>query len=447
MFKDYVRDAGQLFEATPTKVLVGMPAFADCIFQSKPDLPDRQSMCLGAGLYFITYHDVLIYIGEFLGRSDDAFRGDLFSARWVRHISTISLRGHRISISPRLQEEFTRDNPEHDISAKIKAADPVMLGRDRGFQVSRRRLMFAASNWSVFQQAPDQWLANLKFGYVQLEEAFWRSRGFENQRIWTAIDAAERGAIDIWRPQLNGGVQNAATTAVNPTALLASLKAILQGELENVAAGAADFTPADAAELLQTVVSESVQEPKVDDEEAKDSFREDLLENGEAAPADSPPAHAVEPSQTVVSEIRQARLRTDDDEARDAFREGLPEGCLADVIEVIIRELQTDHGTEVHYTGTNGGDLRVRVLDVARPRNVFTIYWQSRNNRLFGRALAPFGDVAQLAGITTAVACPDYEPLWCQFTVDCSGEAAAAAVAAVVRLAVHNLRTGVADPR
>jgi hypothetical protein len=101
----------------------------------------------------------------------------------------------------------------------------------------------------------------------------------------------------------------------------------------------------------------------------------------------------------------------------------------------------------VHYTLTNAGDLRVRVLDVPRPRNVFTIYWQSHNQQLLGRALVAAGDVAQLAGITTARACRPPEPLWCQFTVDCSGEAAAAAVAAVVRLAVHNLRTGVADPR
>lgn len=401
MFNEYVYDAGQLFEATPTNPLGGMPAFANCIFQSNPGLPDRQSMCLGAGLYFITYHDVPIYIGKFLGRFDDVFKGDLFSARWLRHISTISLRGSRISISPRLQNEFTIHNPQHGISASISAADPVMLGKDRGFQVAGNRLMFAASNWSVFQLDPGQWLANLKFGYVQLEEAFWRDRGFGDQRIWTAIDAAERSAIDAWRPQVNGGVRNAATTAVNPTALLASLKELLQGELENCPA---------------------------------------------VAPADSPPADVAEPLQAVVSEFRH-ELKADDEEAKDTVREDLPDGCPTAVLEAIIGALQGDQHAEVHYTLTNGGDLRVRVLDVSRPRNVFTIYWQRKNQQFFGRALVPFGDVARLAGITTAKACPRHEPLWCEFTVDCSGKASAAAVADVVRLAVQNLRNEVGDPR
>jgi len=399
MFNEYVRHGGELFQAIVAGATHGMPAFANYTFQMNPGLPDRLSMRCGAGLYFITYRGVPIYIGKFLGHIQDAFAGVLFSARWLRHISTLSLRGRRISISMRLQSWFTSLNPHHEISVQIAAANAALLAKDRGFQVAGNRLMFAAVNWPVLREDPKKWLHHFTFGYVQLNRAYWRGRGFTDEAIWNPINAAERRAIGGWRPQANGEIREAATAAAGPEDLVRSLKAILQRELE-----------------------------------------------GEVAPADLPVPDEAQPLQAEVRDFR-GQLNADHEEAKDAFREGLPEGSPTAVVEAIINALQDDLATEVHYTMTNGGDLRVRVLDVARPRNVFTIYWQIRRQRFFGRALVPVDVLAHQTGVTEAAVCPAPEPLWSRFTVDCSEEGAPEAVSEVVRLAVENLRAGVPDPR
>jgi len=99
------------------------------------------------------------------------------------------------------------------------------------------------------------------------------------------------------------------------------------------------------------------------------------------------------------------------------------------------------------YTHTNDGDLRIRVLGIARPRNVFTCFFQPRVQRLHCRAMMAAADVAGRAGVEGAKPCKASEPLWSEFKVDATVTGSAADLADIVRTAISNMRENAADPR
>lgn len=55
--------------------------------------------------------------------------------------------------------------------------------------------------------------------------------------------------------------------------------------------------------------------------------------------------------------------------------------------EQIVENFSDSENVEIHFTGTHGGDLRVRTKNRAgKEKNVFTMYWQTRYKRFFCRA-------------------------------------------------------------
>ena len=82
----------------------------------------------------------------------------------------------------------------------------------------------------------------------------------------------------------------------------------------------------------------------------------------------------------------------------------------------ILLHFEQDPATIVHYTLTNGGDLRLAVSpptksSKTRMRNFATLYWQSRNRVVFTRLYLTPSELAQLDFHSASVPKRAAEPL------------------------------------
>jgi hypothetical protein len=122
----------------------------------------------------------------------------------------------------------------------------------------------------------------------------------------------------------------------------------------------------------------------------------------------------------------------------ERFLESLPSECPEETVAAIKESFEDDAAAQVHHTKTNGGDLRVRALNAPRRRNIFTMYWQPKNQLFFCRInLAP-GNVGG-AGVVEAIASPEYEPLPTTFKFDCSQPGAIDNLIRLIKLALANI--------
>ena len=367
-----------------------MPAVADCVFSKRRTL-GQLAVRRGAGLYVIQHRGVAIYVGKYLGTVNSAFGGDILAARWHRHMSTISLRGVKLSISRQLRKHFLSANGTHALAADLVAARADTLCKDRGYQVAAKRLAFAADAWSVLSGNPSSWLGEYRYSYVQLQEAAWRH--IPSARLWDAIDAAESLAIASLWPQANAGSHIVRRNAVTTRDVLALIDRILQDALSQ--------------------------------------------------PVISPEPETVA---TATGEIERGPHHQDEDVAGERFWESIP-GDAAETVCYVLARIEADEALEVHYTRTNGGDLRVRVLDLARPRNAFTCTYIPRVERLFCRAMVLTSDVAGRRGIEDEVLCTASEPLSVEFKLKTTGSQVVATLTDIVTRSIENMRQGAPDPR
>ena len=399
MFHQYVISGDRLFSPTYVGHSPGMPTMADHNFRIQPDLPEN--LRKGSGLYaiFRRRHDSqwelaqweLAYIGRFIGPDTDVFGGDIISARWARHIATLSLRGVKISISINLRNAFTAAAPTHPIAAAIAVADPEILRKDRGFQVSANRITYGARLWSqVFSQTPSNWLGDIVFGYVQLDQAAWAT--CPQQSIWVAIDQSEADAIGHWLPPLNGGVAQPRLDPLDIQFVLTDLKKRLEVRLSKQGCCAGESTDGGGNALESPTAPDAVTQRI--------------------------PQRMAANTQDMQNAVGPPDVDADLEHAIDAFDERLPDGYPRSLVDGI-RAWALDHDdVEIHHTLTNNGDLRVRIFGGRQNRNVFVLFWQAKNQRFFCRALVAPNTVLG-PGIANVAACPTYEPLWVQFTVQC----------------------------
>lgn len=414
MFNRHLFSAAQLFTPEPVPPLGGMPAFANHSFIDRAT-ENRDFRC-GAGLYFIGHRDGhecvrVLYIGMFLGSIQNVFGGDLIQARWSRHISTIGLRGQRVSISKNLQLVFAEAAPTHPITEAINLGNPIMLAQDRGYCVSANRLKFAAQNWTqMFSHPPTEWIDQFVFGYVQLSGGFWRDRTPADLR--DAIQKAELELIKAWSPVLNGRVVAPNLNPQHPNIVLDDLERRLAMQLPNI--------------------------------NGRPTLREgDLQAGGESQKIPEIPGCDVEtlaPEAPEAETVGAMDTNPADEDAIDAFNERLPDGCPSDIVDRLRLFISGIADANIHYTGTNGGDLRVRVRHAqgGRKRNVFTMYWQARNEHFFCRALVAHTNL-EGPGISNVRACAPPEPLWSQFTVNCV-DGCDVAVTTIVKTAIQNFQ-------
>lgn len=390
VFDHYTFLASDLWTAKRVEPASGMPAFADHVFSTRR-MPGQSEFRRGAGLYVIQCRDVPIYVGKYLGTSKSAFGGDILAARWHRHMSTISLRGAKLSISRRLRKAFLGANEAHALASDLGSADSVKLCKDRGYQVAANRLAFAAQTWGVLSGPPSSWLGDYRYSYVQLRADAWQQ--VTSTHLWDAIDAAELLAIASLGPQVDAGSHIVRRSPVATTDVLAVFDRILHDALSQPLIG-----------------------PEPD------------------------------PVAVATREIGRGLRQQDEDVAGERFWEALP-GDAAEIVRLVLEGIEADEALEVHFTRTEGGDLRIRVVDLARPRNAFTCTYKPRVERLFCRAMVSTSELEERRGIEAALLSQTSEPLWVEFNVNTTIPGIAATLAVIVSRSIENMRQATPDSR
>jgi len=128
----------------------------------------------GSGVYLITYKEEVIYIGKYMPYG----KGNVITDRWIKHIATITNRGHRVC-------GFGKKNKKYELLEKIgflveKGIDKykafvLKAGRMEGgdYSTSVKRLAFAKDNWHTFKEQDktnfeENIFPKFKFLYMQL---------------------------------------------------------------------------------------------------------------------------------------------------------------------------------------------------------------------------------------------------------------------------------------
>lgn len=380
MYIRHLLNANNIFTFSESSPLIGMPEFANQV--AIKALSVNTETAQGCGIYFILYKRKLVYLGKFLGTKSDAFSGDIFSARWNRHISTLSLRGKAISIGSSLVARFKSELGSHPLAAELTIANSKTLAHDRGFMVPFNRLKFAALKWSSFSLTPDNWLPDIDFGYIQLDRNHWS--GYSTNEIRTIISNAETKLIDIYKPICNGG------------------------------------SPFDERLIFD-----------IPHNDLFDSIESALSDKTISVPKELMSVIEQLPSVSLPDEIESPRYA-------EQLSESLPSGCPEETISAVNNTFGLDANVQIHSTKTNGGDIRVRVLNISRPRNVFTMYWQVKKEIYHCRILLTPNEVTG-PGIVNATDSYANEPLPTTFGFDCSsGEGAIPNLIKLINKAISN---------
>lgn len=368
----------------------GLPSFCNLKISKRPD-GDPPAIA-GCGLYFFLHKGQLVYIGKFLGSIHDAFGGDIFSARWNRHISTLSLRGSRISIGKNTLEKAMQEGMPEDLENALRGVDKDTLAKDRGFMVPYKRLKYAALHWQDFSQEPEAWLDDIKVGYLQLDPAMAKQHAI--QALRKKVSAAEAHAIARIPTVLNG-----------PGDFDLSLLKTLSED--------------DVFKQLGSMFDLPSNEPVDQDEQ-------ELAVSFEAASQDE------EQKPAAAAELES-------DFYGERFLESLPSDCPEQTVQALYDAFGEMSFEEVHHTKTNGGDLRIRASKGQESRNIFTMYWQPKNQVFLCRILLAPEDVVG-AGIVTSHASTSPEPLPATFKFDCMQSGAKANLVELIDLAITKYR-------
>ena len=135
---------------------------------------DKKKVFNGSGIYLIKYKKEIIYIGKYMPYG----KGNVITDRWLKHIATITNRGHRVC-------GFEKKNKKYELLEKIgflveKGIDKykafvLKAGRMEGgdYSTSVKRLAFAKDNWHTFKEQDKtnfekNVLPKFQFHYMQL---------------------------------------------------------------------------------------------------------------------------------------------------------------------------------------------------------------------------------------------------------------------------------------
>lgn len=378
MFKRYLFNADQLFDINVVPSLAGMPSQANLSVSKKTNTPKGLSQ--GCGIYFILHKSKLIYLGKFLGTKSDAFAGDLFNARWCRHMSTLPMRGSRISVGAKLVRAFAAEQPTHLLTSVLTSVSPVVLGADRGFVVPFNRLKFVALNWASFSKHHDSWIGDFRFGYLQLDPTYWTSH--TTAQVRSTVSQVEKEVIEKYKP-----VCNVESTFAPDL--------IVECDIESL------------FEDLEAVFKQGKEDDKT----------ESLIEENS-------------------TELVKVANELTSDGYGENFMESIPQDCPQETVDAIKSAFGADSSVEIHHTKTKGGDFRIRALNGSPRRNVFTMFWKVTKDVFLCRIYLPLNQVNG-PGIINATHSPENEPLMTTFEFDCTQSGSIANLIELIRQAVH----------
>jgi hypothetical protein len=346
-----------LFEFTKCNPLYGAPDWMDLRF--RPIITGSEFT--GMGIYACCYEGKLIYLGKYLGKKTDSFQGDVISFRWVKHISTLTLRGRNLSFSKKALTEID-ESEDNIIGEQLVSSDEELITRDRGMLSTFNRYSFAKENWHIFSHLTEQDLKKFEFIYVKLiPDETLIDKG---DQLRLAVSKIEDKLVSRFKPRCNA--------------------------VTNI-----DSSPSEI--VTNECVEKGIQEELINEfsnlDKENDSNEGDSLED-KKEPEDS---------------TAEASFLEWIDDAPDSANSLIKE--IASVFE------NTD--LEIHYSFVP--DLRVRAFNkvTERSQNILRIQWQPRKQRFLCDCILPKYKIAEELNPVDY----DHGPLPTQFTIEMQPEA------------------------
>lgn len=331
-------NAADIFDIKNTTPMYGMPSFSNLEFSRKI------SEIKGCGIYLIFYKQKLIYIGKFRGSKSNAFEGSIFSARWNRHLQTLTLRGNKISITQNIINERLNET----LFNKLRQCDPQVLSKDKGFIVPSNRLKFANLYWETFQQNKYDWLNDFEFSYVQFNPEKWQN--YNTNQLRTIVSIAEDNIIKKIQPLVNGGVDF--ENALSNLSISNIPSNYYIGVVEEEIKKCLESTTIPKTTVLTASTDVSVTQ-KIN----------------------------IAPNQKNL--VSESTIQMNTGELQSLFIGKLPTSKQKDFVLNLIQKFNNrNFNIEIHFTRTNGADLRIRHFGKFQAINIFTMHWQS-NNQVF----------------------------------------------------------------
>ena len=140
---------------------------------------DNKGEFHGSGVYLITNKEEIIYIGKYMPYG----KGNVITDRWIKHIETITNRGHKVGGFGK-DKTRKKENPKYQTLKDIEKKDAEInnivhiikeAGRvvDTGFSTSVKRLEFANKHWDTFRvnkssEFEENVLPKFQFHYMQI---------------------------------------------------------------------------------------------------------------------------------------------------------------------------------------------------------------------------------------------------------------------------------------
>jgi hypothetical protein len=339
--------AHQLFVVRQRGALKGNPAWADLTIDSNRSL--SKELAGGAGLYAIHFRADLLYVGKFCGKRSNPFDGRVCDIRWSRHIGSLTMRDRRISLSAgRCKQLRGTTPPLIDITRAMTA---TTIHQNRGRATSKNRALFAAEHWAEFARIQDHGgLQEFHFTYTKIEPA----DGVDRTQIRNIVSQAERQAIDTLQPRCNGEVRE----GCGQNATVSEVVAVFTETLKHAITTTGGGHQRPPTPPQKPVVGMS------DDHEPPNGNHGDGLEG----PDDS--------ADETAEELFWGRIENE-------------QGAQV-AIDRLIEALSSVDDADVHFTKTDGADLRVHSLVGPRARlNVVRFAWQPRLRRFTSEIRLP----------------------------------------------------------
>jgi hypothetical protein len=329
-------------------VLPGHIASANCRFRQIPKLPvGTKERLRGPGVYSIFYEGSLIYIGKYQGERHNPFTGNVVRLRWLNHIGSMTMRDQRQSYGKRTLDELNalkvNSNPIAALAASYSvgavSSDQHVLMRDRGCQSTAPRARFASEHWADFGCDEGPNLSQFEFHYFRLEpnEA---SAGVAVVR--ELVSAIETDLVAAFLPRCNVSGKGRSTNENEPNDV--------------------------SAEEVRRYLGASLGHDLINDDPLSfhPSLRRQRLQTSSAS-----------------SEIAQFEPEPEEVSLEQKFEDRLGEDDKArKFIEIFRRYADRCKDLELHYTATNGVDLRLRSLDFIKEnrggQNFMTMTWSPR---------------------------------------------------------------------
>ena len=159
---------------------------------------DQAIKITGPCIYFISAEGIVLYIGKYQPKN-----GNVIGDRWIKHLTTISIRGSGIGFGSECKyKKLSNAIEDKDLKKILKRAilneGKEIFFRDSGKTTSINRLRYASNNWKDIKKLTKD---NF-FNFFTIHAYIYGSNSEQNQ-INKTISNIERSVLGKMQPPCN----------------------------------------------------------------------------------------------------------------------------------------------------------------------------------------------------------------------------------------------------